>query len=149
MSARVSRVRLGRHYNHSFLDDLESFFWLILWSVAFHIDPGKNHHTKAARRVLRALDQSNGENLAINKQSLLMACSCGTGNDMEQLLHGFRNSWASDPAIISTIVGLGHFFCKVDMGYIRPGEPPTLVFPFVIRTIMDALGESIPEGFSH
>jgi hypothetical protein len=148
MSAQVSCVPRGKRYNHSFLDDLESFFWLILWSVAFHLDPGQTDYTNAARDVLWSLDRPDREDLMIEKQSLLMDCCHGTGDDMKQLLQGFDNSWASDPAIISTIVGLGHFFCNVDMGYIRPGQPPTTVFPFVAGTIMGALGESMPEGFS-
>ncbi|KAG9118422.1 hypothetical protein FRC07_007074, partial [Ceratobasidium sp. 392] len=40
MSIRVLKTRIGTKYEHHFMDDLESFFWLILWCIAGHVDPG-------------------------------------------------------------------------------------------------------------
>jgi hypothetical protein len=75
------------------------------------------------------------------KKKLLLDCFDGSGSAMKETLRAFNNSWASDPAIVSTIITLGHFFHMVSMGYVRPGLPPTTVFPFVVNTMMDALGE--------
>ncbi|EUC60476.1 WD40-repeat protein (notchless protein), related protein, putative [Rhizoctonia solani AG-3 Rhs1AP] len=59
MSIRVVKVSVGEKYHHSFLDDIESFFWLILWSTAAHLDPAAERPTAAAQSMLNLLNQED------------------------------------------------------------------------------------------
>jgi hypothetical protein len=87
MSIRVLEVPLGQRYNHCFLDDLESFFWLILWSVAAHLEPGAHHPTRNALKMMNCLDQSLGSNIgAPTKASLLGMCYFNNGAKMRNEL---------------------------------------------------------------
>jgi hypothetical protein len=75
---------------------------------------------------------------------LLRACRRYNGGDTKSKLNSFENTWASDPAIISAIIGLGQFFYHIDMGNISQNQPPEAVFPFIVSIILDALGEPLP-----
>jgi hypothetical protein len=148
MSIRVLSVRLGRPYNHSFLDDLESFFWLILWSVAARLEHGVVEPTEDALEVLGDLDQTRLTHIASLKRTLLRDCGLRNGNAMRDKLSAFENTWASDPAIVSTIISLGRFFYRIDTEQISSEQPPTLVFPYIASIILDVLGEPLPDDFS-
>ncbi|KAG9124204.1 hypothetical protein FRC07_012413 [Ceratobasidium sp. 392] len=56
MSVTVLSARPGQKYEHSFMDDLESFFWVLLYTVASHTDPGVNTMTPTASRIVDQLD---------------------------------------------------------------------------------------------
>jgi hypothetical protein len=148
MSIQVLSARPGWHYNHSFLDDLQSFFWLMLWCVAAHLEPGEAEPTEEALRTLNALDRPDLEDMASRKSTLLRDCYRDGGAEMRYKLNSFQNTWASDPAITSTILSLGRFFHKIENRDISPDQPTTVAFPFVVSIMLDALGESLPEGFS-
>ncbi|KAG8727374.1 hypothetical protein FRC10_006147, partial [Ceratobasidium sp. 414] len=70
MSIRVLRVEIGSPYEHHFMDDLESFFWVILWGVAQHVDPDEVV-TRKALVILNQLDQSNLDSMAGLKLGML------------------------------------------------------------------------------
>ncbi|KAG8680513.1 hypothetical protein FRC09_018177 [Ceratobasidium sp. 395] len=101
MSTRVLRVKLGEQYDHHFMDDLESFFWLILWCVAEHVDDPGTYLTREAQELLESLDREQIDDIATSKAALLANCQAGGGYWMWHKLEAFDNSWASDPAIAS------------------------------------------------
>jgi hypothetical protein len=145
MSIRVLRVPLGQRYEHHFLDDLESFFWLILWSVAGHLEPGVDHPTQSALNMLNSFDLSYDDIRAVHfKRSLLDTCDLHDGDEMLDELGLFNNTWGSDPMITSVVLALGAYFHGIDPRKIA-SYTPIDVFPFIVKTLLDALGESPAE----
>ncbi|CAE6351644.1 unnamed protein product, partial [Rhizoctonia solani] len=59
MAAKVLQVPPGEPYHHSFIYDLESFFWLIFWSAAAHLDNNKARPAPDAQEVLDNMNQHN------------------------------------------------------------------------------------------
>ncbi|CAE6489572.1 unnamed protein product [Rhizoctonia solani] len=120
MSIRVLRVKLGTPHDHHFMDDLESFFWLILRCFVEHIDPssdedeGGNKPTKKAMELLHQLDRPVSElvTLAKAKSSFLVDCNNGGGGEptMVDELKACENSWANNPAVVYVIVNMGIHF---------------------------------------
>ena len=52
-------------------DDLESFFWLILWCVVEHVDNPDTERTETAELILRQLDRKDLANIATRKAAIL------------------------------------------------------------------------------
>jgi hypothetical protein len=138
MSVRVLKVKSGTPYRHSYLDDLESFFWLILWCATAHTDSTNHYPTLKAQHMLTVLNYDNLRMMAIMKQGILTYCSQARGIEMCKMLDSFANTWALDPMIRSVILELGRFFHKT---YDNPDESrsPPKDFLNVVRTIQDAL----------
>ncbi|KAG9120990.1 hypothetical protein FRC07_003248 [Ceratobasidium sp. 392] len=139
MSTRVLKVEVGEQYEHHFMDDLESFFWLILRCVAEHTDTRGKQATPAAYRLLSKLDQPSLEDIALVKVDALIACADG-GIEMQNKLAAWKNAWASDPTVASVIIKLGSYFydayrSRFSLSKYSPDE----VFPMVVGIIMDAL----------
>lgn len=134
MSVRVLRVRPGNPYPHSFLDDLESFFWLILWSAAAHRDP-KSQTTYEAQDILNSMSDCNLRGLMSWKKGQLLSCLDG---DMSLALDAFGNKWASDRVFADVIVGLGGYFGSM---YLPPTvlRRPAEVFSRIVEIIESAL----------
>ncbi|KAG8729493.1 hypothetical protein FRC10_003860 [Ceratobasidium sp. 414] len=140
MSSRVLRVPIGQPYKHHLLDDLESFFWLILWSTAAHLDPQVHKGTSAALKIINGLDQPRLENISAHKRALLSDCDRSGGRSIRKQLASFGNAWAKDSMIVSVIVDLGSFFYKIeDDDLDNPDYEPDVVFPHVVDTILRAL----------
>ncbi|KAL5632551.1 hypothetical protein ACGC1H_005484 [Rhizoctonia solani] len=57
MAVCVLNIETGTPYHHHFFDNLESFFWLLLWCTAAHLDEGKMHPTPAAQDTLNELNR--------------------------------------------------------------------------------------------
>ncbi|KAH7322126.1 hypothetical protein B0J17DRAFT_251454 [Rhizoctonia solani] len=151
MSVRVLLVEVGTPYEHHFMDDLESFFWLILWCVVQHTDPasdetrGSSQPTNKALRLLRQLDRADSDfdTLARSKHSLLAGCTDGeedVPSSIADELEGCQNSWAKNPAIVHVIVKLGSRFCDL---YVKRGRyskcTPADEFPKLISIISEGL----------
>ncbi|CAE6399846.1 CRISPR-associated endonuclease Cas9 [Streptococcus mutans UA159] [Rhizoctonia solani] len=139
MSIRVIEVPAGQRYHHSFMDDIESFFWLILWSAAAHLDEGAPYPTLAAQSMLNLLNEQNSQAMAGQKIAQLAKCD-RTGNAMRKTLNRFGNSWASDPLFTDVILKFG----KLAHQYYLDMEDekdfsPTEVFPAVVEVIQNAL----------
>ncbi|KAG8743004.1 hypothetical protein FRC10_000512 [Ceratobasidium sp. 414] len=138
------RKRKGRQpppCKHHFLDDLESFFWLILWTTITHLDPQVRKRTSAALRIINGLDQHYLVNIYAQKRTLLSDCDRSGGRSIKKQLAAFGNAWAKDSMIVSVIVDLGSFFYKIDDDDLdNPDYEPDVVFPHVIDTILKALG---------
>jgi hypothetical protein len=138
MSVRVLRVKPGTPYHHSYLDDLESFFWLIFWCATAHTDSTNHSPTSDAQRTLTILNHGDLKTMATMKRGLLTDCSQARGMEMCETLDSFANTWALDPMIRSLILQLGQFFYKT---YDDPDEsrsPPKDILK-VVCTIQDAL----------
>ncbi|KAG9090911.1 hypothetical protein FRC07_011985, partial [Ceratobasidium sp. 392] len=106
MSARILDVEVGQQYEHYFMDDLESFFWLILWCVAEHTDVRGAKATDAAYELLNGFSKHDLKDIAKEKLSLLMYCG-GKGARMQKKLADFDNTWSKDSAIVSVVLKLG------------------------------------------
>ncbi|KAG8775878.1 hypothetical protein FRC12_001224 [Ceratobasidium sp. 428] len=146
MSYRVLKIPIGERYQHSFMDDLESFFWVILWCVAEHVDANSNSQKVAeqiqgAAPILNLLDQFKLENIASAKFELLGGCFHEDGAIMKRALASCKNSWAADPMIAKLVLKMGAYFVAVRREKIAKYKP-VKVFPVIVKMIVDALEQT-------
>ncbi|KAJ1305499.1 hypothetical protein OPQ81_000506 [Rhizoctonia solani] len=140
MSIRVITLPAGEKYHHSFLDDMESFFWLILWSAAAHLDNGVQHPTARAQNMLDLLNQSNPFGMAGFKKGQL--ADCVEDIAMRIVLQEFGNSWASDRIFTNVIVNFGKLVYRYHFAVLAKKDPsPVDVFPAVVKVFLDALSD--------
>ncbi|KAG8735177.1 hypothetical protein FRC10_010898 [Ceratobasidium sp. 414] len=139
MSLRVLRIPIGQPYEHSFMDDLESFFWLILWCVLERVEPGNMN--PGVDGLLNLLGQSNLGIIASQKSDLLAKCVREDGDGMKDALALCRNSWATDPAVVDLILKMGSYFDRITRKTIF-NYTPVKVFPKIVKMITDALNRS-------
>jgi hypothetical protein len=137
MSSRVLQVEPGFKYRHTFLDDLESFFWVIFHAAAAHLDSKDAIPTHVAQGVMDELDRWNLTNLGLWKSGVLISCFKRFGAGMEDMLKEFDNAWALDPIFIKTIVRFGAYLDHID----RSPSSTTLNFPpaTVFSTVVDII----------
>ncbi|KAL5636331.1 hypothetical protein ACGC1H_004967 [Rhizoctonia solani] len=141
MSIRVVKVSVGERYHHSFLDDIESFFWLILWSAAAHLDPAAERPTAAAQSMLNLLNQEDPYGMVSQKKCQLGDC-LRSGIDMRRSLQQFRNSWASHPLFSDVILKFGTLAHDYYNAFLEEKHlSPLDVFPAVVRVFQDALAD--------
>ncbi|QRV88363.1 Tyrosine kinase specific for activated [Ceratobasidium sp. AG-Ba] len=138
MSTRIIKLGVGVPYEHHFTDDLESFFWLILWCVVEHVDDDDIEPTQMARDTLHQLDRQSLRDIGIGKGELLSQC-LSKGRKFKKTLHDCGNTWAKDPAVAHILVELGAFFldlysCESFMDY-NPSE----VFPKIVNIVKEGL----------
>ncbi|KAG8739493.1 hypothetical protein FRC10_005589, partial [Ceratobasidium sp. 414] len=138
MSARILDVELGQRCQHHFMDDLESFYWLILLCAIEHIDSPGGQATKSALALLEQLECHNINFISSIKYTLLQHCA-GKGKLMRQKLASCENSWATDPAIVSVVLKLGTYFNGIYVDDLLEDCSPTEVFPVVVGVIAGAL----------
>ncbi|EUC60268.1 transposase family Tnp2 protein, partial [Rhizoctonia solani AG-3 Rhs1AP] len=105
MSIRVLTVNPGTRYHHHFFDDLESFFWLMLWSVAAHLDEGQECPTIKAQNLLDKLNQDNMEIMSDCKMSILTWVQ--NPDFADENFDAYANDWASDPMLFKAITEMG------------------------------------------
>ncbi|CAE7070174.1 unnamed protein product [Rhizoctonia solani] len=152
MSIRVLKIEVGTPYEHHFVDDLESFFWLILRCVVAHRDanPGKTEGFKTltpkALELLDKLDQSDSKSsttLVDSKACLLMSCTDGMDGEpctMEETLERCQNSWANNPAIVNVILNLvARFYTLHATRGLVAKCTPEAEFPKMIGIISEGL----------
>ncbi|KAF8726565.1 hypothetical protein RHS02_08152, partial [Rhizoctonia solani] len=153
MSIRVLNIRIGTPYVHHFMDDLESFFWLLLWCVVEHRDDGPNKNgtttepTERALQILLELDRADGNlhTIASSKASILMRCYNGA---IEDDLEACGSSWATDPIVIGAIRKLGtYFFDPVIKRYPFAQYPPEIAFPKIVEIFTEALNGHFTPSF--
>ncbi|KAG8779117.1 hypothetical protein FRC12_024629 [Ceratobasidium sp. 428] len=138
MAVRVLKVKVGNSYAHHFMDDLESFFWLIVWCVAQHMDEGKSIATTQASLVLNQLDRSCLRDIANYKTAVFGECSDDGGAEMEETLRFLENAWAADPGITYTILKLGQHFGSVSRRKILEYTPDEQ-FPKVLEIVLEGV----------
>ncbi|KDN45781.1 hypothetical protein RSAG8_04614, partial [Rhizoctonia solani AG-8 WAC10335] len=150
MSMRV--IEFGdTPYEHHFMDDLESFFWLILWCVIEHMDPGSDEHggsrqrTQAATSFLSRLNPADLEYAVITavKAMLLKYCTDGSKNvrcSIVKKLEACGNTWANNPVIVDVIIRLGVYFSHITAKVDRFSKcTPAVEFPKIIGIISEGL----------
>ncbi|KAG8735182.1 hypothetical protein FRC10_010903 [Ceratobasidium sp. 414] len=142
MSLRVLRIPIGQPYEHSFMDDLESFFWLILWCILERVEPGNTN--PGVEDLLNLLNQPNLKGIASQKSDLLASCFREDGDDMKDALALCRNSWATDPAVVDLILKMGSYFDRITRKRIF-NYTPVEVFPKIIKMITDALNRPVSD----
>ncbi|KAG9087787.1 hypothetical protein FS749_002647 [Ceratobasidium sp. UAMH 11750] len=138
MSARTLHIPVGQRYAHHFTDDLESFFWLMLWCVAEHVDSEDSQPTASALELLDSLNRANLNDIARTKSDLLSKCN-RKGAWMREALELCNNSWATDPAIIKVVLTLGNYFYGVFIDRSFLECTPSEVFPMVVEVLMNAI----------
>ncbi|KAF8755605.1 other FunK1 protein kinase [Rhizoctonia solani] len=151
MSIRVLRVEIGTPYVHHFMDDLQSFFWLLLWCVVEHrdINDDKNgtavQPTRKAAGLLAKLDRADSDFdvLSDSKESILTGCKTGR---FQHVLEACGNSWATNPIIIKTILRLGIYFLESAYDCNFSQYPPEKVFPEIVEIYTKALDEMSSSG---
>ncbi|KAG8708047.1 hypothetical protein FRC11_006855 [Ceratobasidium sp. 423] len=107
MSISVLEVDTGAPYHHHFFDDLESFFWLMLWSVAAHLDEGQRHPTPKAQKLLDMLNHDDLEIMSHCKRAIFSWVK--DPDELEKNLNAYANDWASDPMFFKAIMDMGAF----------------------------------------
>ncbi|KAG8779115.1 hypothetical protein FRC12_024627 [Ceratobasidium sp. 428] len=128
MAVRVLKMEVDSTYTHHFMDDLESFFWLIVWCVAQHVDEGKRITTEASV-ILNQLDRSCLSDIPSHKAALLSDCFRFQGSHMKKTLDALENAWATNPGIIYTIIELGTYFFNIDPDRIFDLKPAHALKP--------------------
>ncbi|KDN41003.1 hypothetical protein RSAG8_07709, partial [Rhizoctonia solani AG-8 WAC10335] len=140
MSTTVLAVKKGRHYNHSFLDDLQSFFWLILWSAAAHLDDDQDRPTADAQKVLDKMNRSDLESICEWKSQLLGYCARDPDTVIETL-DGFDNEWGTSGMLQHALLKLGTFLDEATYVKTRgelESSPGSTILSFV-EIIKDAI----------
>ncbi|KAG8729066.1 hypothetical protein FRC11_009591 [Ceratobasidium sp. 423] len=133
MSTRVLQVKAGQRYHHSFLDDLQSFFWLIFWSIAAHLGDGQDRPTLDAQAVLNKMNRSDLESLCEWKSQQLGYCR-GQRIQLGSTLDGFGNEWGSSSMFRHAIFQLGAFLETTTLDDTRPeleSTPGNTILTFV------------------
>lgn len=134
MSVRVLKIKPGEECPHSFMDNLESFFWLLLWSVAAHLDPDQYTAAPSALNTLHQMDQDRMESIAAFKVMILGECS---GAEIVKRVISFENEWAKSPSIGLLVFTMGGYLSTCSQS--QPTPEPTAVFPKIIEMISKAL----------
>ncbi|KAG9087786.1 hypothetical protein FS749_002646 [Ceratobasidium sp. UAMH 11750] len=138
LSTRALHEVSSQRYAHHFTDDLESFFWLMLWCVAEHVDSEDSHPTEGALDLLDSLNRSSLRDIATAK-SCLLGKSSRKGIWMRKILASCNNGWAGDSAIIKVVLALGNYFFGIfiDESFLECN--PSEVFPALVEIILDAI----------
>ncbi|KAG8691945.1 hypothetical protein FRC11_003654 [Ceratobasidium sp. 423] len=140
MSICVLKIKAGTPYHHHFCDDLESFFWLMIWSVAAHLDEGQLHPTPEAQKLLDKLNQDDLSQMCDTKTAIFTWLK--DPEEVEENLNACDNEWASDPMFFKAITDLGTFLS----GLTRPKDrvklegSPGDIFAQVVSILLDAMG---------
>ncbi|KEP45003.1 putative kinase domain protein [Rhizoctonia solani 123E] len=140
MSISVLAVKAGMRYHHHYFDDLESFFWLMLWSVCAHLDDGKRHPSPRAQDLLNELNRGELYPMSVSKMGLLTIFM-----DMERAedtLAEYANEWALDPMFLQVLTGMSSLLFRFTStsGRKRAEGSPGTIFGKVVRIFLDALG---------
>jgi hypothetical protein len=92
ISARLLTLHEARvAIPHTYLDDLESFFWVFFWVVINHTEHGQ-HRNEKARGTAAKLSTSNPSQLGDTKKVLLMR------GGSKRKVEDADNAWSLDAA---------------------------------------------------
>ncbi|QRV92496.1 kinase domain protein [Ceratobasidium sp. AG-Ba] len=139
MSINVLNVAPGEQYEHSFMDDLESFFWVLLYAMLGHADPPVKILNPAAVGMLDRLDDDDMSRVRAFKVECLVQC-CRLPEEMIKKLRSTENSWAYNEALSQALIRLGSFFCDEDDTPLSQMTPAD-AFPKVVDIFIEALQE--------
>lgn len=138
MSARAVKNG-GARFTHNFIDDLESFYWLLVWSVAMHLDSKDQNTSGGASETLRKLTDERMYFIDTVKMIVLYECSREGRFGLRKKLLSFENSWATKPSVMQLIFDMGNYFMsRVYLGT-ASAQDPRVVFPKIVDMIMVAI----------
>ncbi|CAE6429913.1 unnamed protein product [Rhizoctonia solani] len=142
MSITVLEVDAGTPYHHHFFDDLESFFWLTLWSVAAHLDEGKRCPTHKAQALLNELNQGELDLMSNSKMGILTFYM--NRDKAEERLAGYANEWARDPMFLQVLTNMSAFLFNFVGAKSRRGTEgsPGKAFAQFVRIFLDVLNSN-------
>ncbi|CCO32635.1 hypothetical protein BN14_06698 [Rhizoctonia solani AG-1 IB] len=140
MAVKVLRMPVGKPFHHSFIYDLESFFWLILWSAAAHLDNSATHPTLDAQEALDSMNQHNTSSMWKWKMVQLSFCS-REPKTITETLEGFGNRWGLSIMFRDVILKLGAFFDRAlsDETLTELESSPGQTFLSVVNIFRDTL----------
>ncbi|QRW06614.1 Transposase family Tnp2 protein [Ceratobasidium sp. AG-Ba] len=139
MSVNVLSVQPGQHYEHTFMDDLESFFWVLLYTIVGHADSDTRELSSAAIGIIGPMDHEDESVVQKFKVSFITDCK-ESPEKVERTLYEVQNVWLSHRAVVSTLVQFGSFF--VDHGGALHYEAiPGEMFPQVVDMLVSVLKE--------
>ncbi|KAG8762444.1 hypothetical protein FRC11_009398 [Ceratobasidium sp. 423] len=132
MSAAVLGSTSGKPYRHSYLDDLESFFWLIYLSAMHRVDDGRkpNAHQRHEASIFNNSD--------MKKLAKFKARVVDRGDRMFSYLNLYDNSWSRSYVFQKVLFELEDFFRSV-WYKADPGITPVEAFTKVTDCILDGI----------
>ncbi|CAE6451568.1 unnamed protein product [Rhizoctonia solani] len=132
MSAAVLGSTFGKPYRHSYLDDLESFFWLIYMSVVCHTDGDRraNMHQRQESSFLTNPD--------MKKAAKFKAQMVDRGDRIFSGLDRYDNSRATSYVFKQVLLELEDFFRNV-WNKEDPGMTPVEAFTKITDVLLDAV----------
>ncbi|KAJ1302789.1 hypothetical protein OPQ81_003096 [Rhizoctonia solani] len=132
MSAAVLGSTFGKPYRHSYLDDLESFFWLIYLSAITHVDEGRQHNRYQLQEVA-IFNNPDMRKLAKFKGEVI-----DRGDRICLRLDLYNNSWSKSYVFKKVLFELEDFFRDV-WEEKDPGMTPAEAFTKITKFIMDGI----------
>ncbi|KAG9109429.1 hypothetical protein FRC07_008325 [Ceratobasidium sp. 392] len=135
---KVLGAEAGERYQHSFMDDLESFFWVLFYTVVGHTNPGVQNLDPAAKKILDRLDDPSMDSVWRAKSFHLKRFHEHPEETTEKLRKLTNNSWASDDILIQLLIRLGSFFYdneELELESMKPEEG----FPKIVDMFIEAL----------
>ncbi|CAE6351095.1 unnamed protein product [Rhizoctonia solani] len=144
-SVRVAKMILipQQLYRHHFYDDIESFFWVMLWEAIAHVDPGKQLN-KHARNLLENFQMSDTRYLHIKwKEDTLQDCMNSGGRTTLARLSACDNTWASHGNFRIMVVSLLGFIATLRKEKVV--RPAAVVFNEILQAFKAfGIGERSP-----
>ncbi|KAG8768373.1 hypothetical protein FRC12_005602 [Ceratobasidium sp. 428] len=139
MSVNVLNVQPGEPYEHSFMDDLESFFWVLFYVMVEHTDPGVDSPNHEAKEILDLLDSEDEDMREVRLVKVTHLENCHRRpEEIVKMLHKTQNCWACDKTLTQILIQLGSFFSdnqEVALSDLTPAK----AFPIVVNIFVEAL----------
>ncbi|CAE6444204.1 unnamed protein product [Rhizoctonia solani] len=133
MSASVLGSTFGKPYRHSYLDDLESFFWLVYLGAVGHTDGDRELNMYQAHE-LAVFDDPDMKKLAKFKARVIDQYT-----RMSFRLDLYDNSWSKSYAFRKVLLELEEFFRDV-WNQKDPGMTPVEAFGKMADVLLNAVG---------
>ncbi|CAE6428851.1 unnamed protein product [Rhizoctonia solani] len=130
MATGVLGSTFSKPYRHSYLDDLESFFWLIYTGAVYHVDRGQDSNIYQ-RREFEFLINPDMTTAAKHKVQLVDRI-----DRMLSSLDRYDNSWAKSHTFRHVLSELRDFFRDV-WNKEDPGMTPVEAFTRVTDILLD------------
>ncbi|KAF8753762.1 other FunK1 protein kinase [Rhizoctonia solani] len=134
MSASALGSTYGKPYRHSYLDDIESFFWSIYLLAVSHA--GNNGLNEYQDEEIKMFDDPSMKKLADYKAETL-----SDRKNIFNRLTLYENKWASSSAFATALFELEDFVCE-RWEEENPGMTPAEAFKKVTKTLLNAISSA-------
>ncbi|CAE6513050.1 unnamed protein product [Rhizoctonia solani] len=142
MAIKLLRATSLEPIRHTFIHDLESFFWVLLYVIADHRDPGVSQLNAAATHVLDQLDTIHYFSLGNAKHATLGDIADGDLN-----VGTFGTTWAR--SLAPMVQKFANFVRGIGKRAFDPTADPDACFEDVLSIFLDVIPkirpDSIPE----